>query len=116
MAVLAAIVLTALFLEDDNFVAFLVLDDRRANACAREEGRADFCAAAATEEENFFQLDGRTFFAVEQLDFNDIVFLDAVLFTACLDDCVHSYDRFISSVYSSFQAAFDQPEIAQYNG
>ena len=99
MAVFATVVLAAFLFEDDDLVVFLVLENGCTDESAGDEGRADFCAAAVAEQHDFFKLDGGTCFTGEQLDFDDIVLLDAVLFSTGFDDCVHSYDRFISIVY-----------------
>ena len=99
MAVFTAIVLAAFLFEDDNFVVFDVIDDFSRNESARKVGSADFGFAVAADEHDFFDFNSVAFFGVQQVHAQDIVLLNAILLTTGFNDCVHNYDRFISSVY-----------------
>ena len=92
--------------ESDQSLFWLEMDSQptSSNGIAAQIGigfapRPDLGFAFAANQQHFVQRDSGAFFGVEQLDFNNIVFLDAVLFTTGFDDCVHSYNRFISIVY-----------------
>lgn len=109
MAVFTAIVLTAFLFENDDLVALDLIDNFGFHAGARDSGGADFCGAGACDEQDFVQGDSVALFGVEQFDFKDIILLDSILLATGSNDCVHNYDRFISSVYHESRLGLQSP-------
>ena len=100
MAVFAAIVLTAFLFEDDDLVVFFLVEHGGLDACARNCRRTDFSAAGAADEQNMVERDRAALGCVEQLDFNDVVFRDAILLTTGFNDCVHDNITVYFQVFS----------------
>ena len=89
MAFRATVILTALFLEDEDLFALFLFQHRRCDARAIDHRRTDRQALAVIYCQNLFKFDNRAGFTVEFFDRQNIVFGDAVLLTACFDHCVH---------------------------
>src|SRR5258707_5345123 len=101
MAVLAAVVVPAALLEDQNLVAELVLDHLGGDRRARNHGGADGRGGAfATHQQHLVEGDGGAGFRGHGLDDDDVVLGNSVLFAAGADHCVHGRKRLAGSVVS----------------
>src|SRR5579884_3041344 len=93
MAMLAAVVLAPLLLEDDYLGAARLLDDPGLDRRACDQRRADCGRVRIAEREHLGDLDMAADIALEPLDGNLVADRDAVLLPACLDDCEHDETR-----------------------
>lgn len=89
MAVFTAIVLTTLLFEDDDFIVFDLVDNSCLDRSARHGGGADLGIAFGADEQDLIKRDGVAFFSFQQFDMQNVVFLDAILFSTGFNDCVH---------------------------
>lgn len=87
MALLAAVLLALLELEDDELLASALGDDLTRNLCAAHEGAAKL-GAVATEEEHLVECNFVAGRALDFLNTNEIALRDAILFAAGADNCV----------------------------
>src|SRR4051812_30037273 len=88
MAGLAAVVLTAAELEDDDLLAAVLGDDLRLDLGAAHEGLADLDALAAADEENLTEADGVADVPCELLDAELVALRHSILLSARFDDRV----------------------------
>ncbi len=88
MTVLAAVMLAALLLEDDDLRTARQGHDLAGNDGAVDYRRADFNIAVAGNHEHgkFYDV---TFFSACALNLDDVFGSNTILFAAGLDDCVH---------------------------
>lgn len=84
----AVIALTATEFESDDLVVFELIDHRRFNGGTFHEGGSHMEFAIVGDEEDFRDFNCRAGFDIEFLDFDLTAGFNAVLFPACLDDCV----------------------------
>ena len=107
VTVFTAIVLAALLFEDDDFIIFLLVQHGGLDTGARNSGRADFCIAIVTaDEQNVIQRDRAANFGDEFFHFDDIVFGNSILLTTGFNDCVHEFNPLVSKVvYRRHRAA-----------
>jgi hypothetical protein len=84
----AVIALTTTDFESDDFVVFELIDDSVLHGSTIHEGCSNMELGAVRDEEDFGDFKCRAGFDVELLDFDLIAGFNAVLFPACLDDCV----------------------------
>ena len=89
MAVLAAAVLPAALLENDDLVEPVLRDDEGRHGGAGHERGADGGAGAAADGEHVGEGDDGAGLGFELLDLEDLAGRDAILFSACADDCEH---------------------------
>jgi hypothetical protein len=89
MALLAAIVLAPLLLEDDDLVAALVLDHLGRDQRAGDGRAARLGAAVAAEQDHLRKLDNVAGLACDLLDLDDIVRRHAILLAARANDREH---------------------------
>ena len=89
VAVLAAVVVAALLLEDQHLVALALGDDGGADAGAADERRADGDLVAVAEHQHLAELDDLAGVAGQALDLDHVVRGDLVLLAAGADDCEH---------------------------
>src|ERR1700760_3993013 len=88
MTTLAAVVLAAPELEDDDLLRAVLRHDLGRDLRALHEGLADRDLVAA-DHQHFLERDARADIAGELLDAEAVAFRNAVLLTAGLDHCVH---------------------------
>src|SRR5690348_4963611 len=89
MALLAAVVLPALELENDDLLGAVLIEDLGAHAGTAHEGLAELGAVTA-DHEDFVELQGVARIAGELLDPKFLTFGDPVLLAARFDDRVHA--------------------------
>src|SRR5258708_18423276 len=89
MAVLAAIIVPALLLEDDDLVAALVLDDGRADRGAGHERRAGGRAFAVTDHHDIAALDRPARLSAQLLAGDHVILGYSVLLSASPDFSTH---------------------------
>src|SRR5215813_2339846 len=89
VAVLAAVVVPALLLEDQHLVALALGDDGGADAGAAYERGADGDLVAVAEHQDLAELDDLAGSAGQALDLDHVVGGDPVLLAAGADDCEH---------------------------
>ncbi len=89
MIVLAAIVLAALFLKDNQLARAVLRDDFRRDFGARDHRGSDGHLAVFAQHQNFRQLDGLSGFSGKLFDLNGITLGNFVLLAAGLYDCEH---------------------------
>ncbi len=87
------VVLATLFLEDDDLIALLLFQHFSGDTCAVDQRCADRQALAVVHCQDFAQLDSGAGIAVQFFDGKNIVFRNAVLFSAGFDHCVHYFFR-----------------------
>ena len=89
MPVLAAAVLPAALLEDDEFRQTVLRDDRRGNGSPGHDWRPKRQPAFAAQGQNVCEGDRAAGFRLELLNLQHRVWRDAILFAAGADDCEH---------------------------
>src|SRR5690554_8230974 len=92
MPELAAVVLAALHFEDDHLLRAILRGDFSLHLRALDERLADDRLFAA-DHEDLIELDGSADLTIELFDTQAVAFADAILFSTCLDDCVHGAVR-----------------------
>src|SRR5690606_26531605 len=92
VSLLAAVVLAALDLEDDDLLRAVLSHDLGHDLGARHVGLADLGGVAA-DHEDLVELDGATHVSRELLDTEAVALAHSVLLAARLDDCVHESSR-----------------------
>src|SRR4051794_33607746 len=93
MAVLAAIVMAPLLLENDDLFAFLVLEHGRGDRSPGNGGLAGPGGGALADHEHVAELDLGARLAGQLLDEDDVVLGDFVLLAARANDCEHWENR-----------------------
>src|SRR4051812_26408088 len=88
MTALARVVLPALHLENDDFLAAAVANDLTGDLCARENGNAGLDVLAVISEKDFVEFDLAARFANERRELVGAAGLDTILLAAGLDDRV----------------------------
>src|SRR5262245_16655420 len=88
MAVLAAVVLAALLLEDQDLLGPLVAHDLADDAHPRDQRLADLAPAVARGEQHLFEGERRAGLAGELLEANRVARAHSILLTAGTDDRV----------------------------
>src|SRR4029079_12378339 len=91
MAVLAAIIMPALLLEDEDLVVELLLKHGRGHFGAGDGRLAGLGIGAFADHQDVVQRDARAFLGIELLDENDLVLGDPVLLAAGADHCIHGW-------------------------
>src|SRR5260370_22873707 len=94
MAVLAAVIVPPLFLEDDDLVGAAMLDQGGADRRAIEKRGAGRHHGAVADHQHLAELNRRARLAGELLDGDHIVLGDLVLLAAGADDCEHDKSRY----------------------
>src|SRR5437016_6241719 len=89
MTALAGVVLSALLLEDDDFVAAAVPDDFSGDLRAAQGGDAGLDVLPVVTEKNLVEFELGASVADERRDFVGATRLDTELLAAGLDDSVH---------------------------
>src|SRR5215813_7958442 len=89
VAILAAVVVPAVLLEDQHLVALALGDDGGADAGAAYERGADGDLVAVAEHQDLAELDDLAGSAGQALDLDHVVGGDPVLLAAGADDCEH---------------------------
>jgi hypothetical protein len=84
----AVIALAATEFESDDLIVFELIDHGGLHGSTIHERGSDMEFGAVRDEEDFGDFKCRAGFDVELLDFDLIAGFNAVLFPACLDDCV----------------------------
>ena len=85
----AAVVLAALFLEDDDFFAATLIEDRGCNTRAVNQWRTHCRNLTVVEHQHLIKLNLVTSQSGEPFDDNNVVFGNAILLAAGFDDCIH---------------------------
>src|SRR5229473_2187088 len=94
VAVLPAVIVPPLFLEDDDLVGAALLDQGRADRGAGQERCAGRHGGAVAEHQHLAKLDRGAGLAGELLDRDHIVLGDLVLLAAGADHCKHDRNRY----------------------
>ena len=89
MALRAAVLLAALHLDDEDLVAAALADDLGVDERARDVRLSErqLLAIGTAHEENLSELHGAADFTFEFFDLEDLARLDAILLSACFNDC-----------------------------
>src|SRR5262245_8980867 len=74
---------------DQNFLPAALLDDRSGHLRAGDGWGADLEGVAVTDRQDLVERDLGAGLRIETVDADDLSDLDAMLFPARLDDCVH---------------------------
>ena len=101
MAVAAAVVLAAAFLEDDDLVVAELTHDFGSHLRVVDVRGADLVA----QHQYFAEHDGGAGFGFELFNGNDVVFADAILFAARLDYCEHGLEILMKRILRAFWPA-----------
>lgn len=88
MAHRAVVAFAAPEFEGDDFVIFELIDNGGLDRCTFNKWCANVEFGSVRHEKDFGDFKGRSGFDVEFLDLYLVAGFDAVLFPACLDDCV----------------------------
>ena len=100
MALLAAGILAAALLESDELGAARLLHEFCGDLGARDDRRTNFDIRTRADEEDLAELDRGSGIACDPLDRDDVVFGNAILLSACLDDSVHgSYPSVVRALW-----------------
>src|SRR5690554_4547535 len=92
MPMLTMVVLAALHLEDDHLLRAILRRDLSLHLGALDRGLADDGLFAA-DHEHFIELDRSANLTIELFDTQAVALAHAILFSTCLDDCVHGAVR-----------------------
>ena len=84
----AVIAFAATEFESDDLVVFELIDDGYLYRSSVDKRCADMEVASVRDQKNFRDFKCRSGFDVEFFDFNLVAGFDAVLFPACLNNCV----------------------------
>jgi hypothetical protein len=89
MAAFPAVILAALFLENNDLGGACLPDDGGLNAGARDHGGADGGFFTIINIKNFVNFKAIALISIDFFDQNLVVFFNFVLFAACADYCEH---------------------------
>ncbi len=78
-----------LLFEDEDLVALESLDNFRFYGGGGEDRRSDENLTVILDQKHLIEDDFLAFYGFKLFDIKEIAFLDAILFSACLDHCVH---------------------------
>lgn len=89
MALFAAVILAALFLEDRNLGSALLFQNLGDNARALNHRFADCSLFTVADEQNVFQSHAVTGISLQLFDLELVVFLNLILLSARANNCKH---------------------------